>query len=226
MRLKRWIERHPLLATIVSFAVLTAPQWVASVWALFSSEPLIPWLIKSNIPHFGFSAWLITAPLGILMFATVLLINLRKSGAALQAGRLRISCHPSIEGCVKQTLFTSERLPTNFFRVKVEADNAQSIKNCTAILTSIAKDGNTKWGGDSAKLTFAQGEAPDAFSKTIRNKVPEFFDVLAITSKNEIYPGTYQNPFGRIWPYVPTLPEIFSEPGDYTNNTKPNFRLS
>src|SRR5439155_7682853 len=102
------------------------------------------------------------------------------------------------EGCVKETRFTHEGLPTNFFRVKVEADGGQSIKNCTAILTSIGKDGKTKWGGDSAKLTFAQGEAPDAFSKTIRSKVPEFFDVLAITSMNEIYPGTYQNPFGRI----------------------------
>src|SRR6266542_1599855 len=215
MPIKRWIERHPLLATIASFAVLTAPQWVASVWALFSSEPLIPFLIKHNVPHFGFSPWFVTAPLGILMFATVLLINLRKRGPAVHARHLRMSCDPSIEGCVKQTLFTSQRLPTNFFRVKVDADSEQSVKNCAAILTSIKKDGRTKWGGDSAKLTFAQGEAPDAFSKTIRNKVPEFFDVLAVTSTNEIYPGTYQNPFGRMWPYAPTLPEIFSEPGDY-----------
>src|SRR5437667_2666665 len=162
MRVKRCIERHPLLATIASFAVLTAPQWIASVWALFSSEPLIPWLIKHNVPHFGFSPWFITAPLGILMFTTVLFFNLRKTEPAVRASRLRMSCDPSIEGCVKRTLFTSQRLPTNFFRVKVEADSDQSVKNCTAILTSIEKDGKTKWGGDSAKLTFAQGEAPDA----------------------------------------------------------------
>jgi len=116
---------------------------------------------------------------------------------------------------VKETRFTHEGLPTNFFRVKVEADGGQSIKNCTAILTSIGKDGKTKWGGDSAKLTFAQGEAPDAFSKTIRSKVPEFFDVLAVTNKGEMYPGTYYPAFGRLWPYQPTLPEIFSESGDY-----------
>ncbi len=129
--------------------------------------------------------------------------------------RLRMSCRPDLEGCVKETLFTQDRLPTSFFRVKVEAEGEKSIKNCIAILTSIQKDGKAKWGGDTATLTFAPGEAPDRFSKIIRNKIPEFFDVLAVTSKGAMFPGTYDERYGRWWPYQPGLPEIFSEAGDY-----------
>ncbi|PYJ69130.1 MAG: hypothetical protein DME76_10005, partial [Verrucomicrobia bacterium] len=88
-------------------------------------------------------------------------------------------------------------------------------KTARLFLTSIQKDGEARWGGDTATLTFAQGEAPDRFSKTIRNKIPEFFDVLAVTSKGEMFPGTYDERFGRWWPYQPALPEIFSEAGDY-----------
>jgi hypothetical protein len=75
MRLVYWIRRHQLLATVVSFAVLTAPQWVASVWALFSSEPLVPWFFRHHIPRLAFSPWFITAPLGLLMFAIVIWIE-------------------------------------------------------------------------------------------------------------------------------------------------------
>jgi hypothetical protein len=73
-----WVKRHSWFATIGGFAVLTAPQWVASVWALFSNEPLIPWLIKHHIPHFSFSAWWITAPLGIAMLTAVWWLRSRK----------------------------------------------------------------------------------------------------------------------------------------------------
>jgi len=30
-----------------------------------------------------------------------------------------------------------------------------------------------------------------------------------------MFPGTYDERFGRWWPYQPALPEIFSEAGDY-----------
>ncbi len=143
------------------------------------------------------------------------LLEVFRSDLTLPAPQLRMSCHSKIPGCVKETRFTRERIPTNFFRVRVEADGAQSIKNCTAILTSIEKDGRTRWGGDSAKITFAQGEQPDTFAKTIRCKAPEFFDVLAVTCKGEMFPGTYDTIHGRWWPYHPSLPEIFSEHGDY-----------
>jgi hypothetical protein len=69
-----------------------------------------------------------------------------RSDVTRPAPQLRMSCHPKIPGCVKETRFTRERIPTNFFRVRVEAVGAQSIKNCTAILTSIEKDGRTSEG--------------------------------------------------------------------------------
>src|SRR5882724_967454 len=131
-----------------------------------------------------------------------------------QSRRFRISCHSDIEGCVKQARFTSEGLLTNFFRVKVEAEGG-NIQNCTGFLTRIERNGKSTWGGDSAKLTFAQGEDPDTFSKIIRSNVAQFLDVLAVTSRNEMYPGTFIAPYGRIWPYAIPLTDIFSEPGDY-----------
>jgi hypothetical protein len=64
-------------------------------------------------------------------------------------------------------------------------------------------------------LTFAQGEEPDALSKTIRHPVPEYLDVLVVTSRNEIFPGTKPSTKFRGWPFVPRMDEIFSEIGEY-----------
>jgi hypothetical protein len=58
--------------TAISVGIIGAPQWVSSVWSLFSSEPLIPWLTAHNIPHFAFSPWFITVPLGLGMFGIIL----------------------------------------------------------------------------------------------------------------------------------------------------------
>ena len=197
------------------------PQWAASVWSLFSGEPMFQWLGEHHMLRLTFSPIYVTGPVSFGLLAIILwglFSPARKNKVPPEpqpAPQLRMSCHPKIPGCVKETRFTRERIPTNFFRVRVEAVGAQSIKNCTAILTSIEKDGTARWGGDSAKMTFAQGEQPDTFAKTIRNKAPEFFDVLAVTSKGEMFPGTYDANHGRWWPYHPTLPEIFSEHGDY-----------
>ena len=55
-----WIRRHALLATFLTLAFGAAPQWIASIWSLFSSEPLLPWLAKHNIPQLPFSPLWIT----------------------------------------------------------------------------------------------------------------------------------------------------------------------
>jgi hypothetical protein len=108
----------------------------------------------------------------------------------------------------KKDGFYTRTAAHQFFPRQGRSRRKATIKNCTAILTSIKKDGKTKWGGDTATLTFAQGEAPDRFSKTIRNEIPEFFDVLAVTTKGEMFPGTYDATYGRWWPYQPALREI------------------
>jgi hypothetical protein len=164
MRLKAWIERHPLLATLTSFAVLTIPQWVASVWALFSSEPLIPWLVKHDIPHLGFSAWWITIPTGLFMFAVVIWLNRRKvnqhsgpnqptSHAAhdvdlnalipVMEPRLSISCGPNHEGCTVTAIWSvnGQRLPVKFLRVAVGTNSSSPIKNATGFLQRVERSG-------------------------------------------------------------------------------------
>jgi hypothetical protein len=228
MWIKRWLRKHPVITGIIgaiSFLFVALPGWAASWWTLISDERLRNWWKNQHLLHLGFPPQYITTPIAggiLLLILWALFVPNRREDKRLKGGlsspqapRLRLSCQPNIPGCVKQTRFTGEGLLTNFFRVKVEADGTQSVKNCTAFLTSIEISETIKWGGDSAKLTFAQGEDPEAFSKTVRSKVPEFFDVLAVTSTNKIYPGTYLHPFGRIWPYVPTFSEIFSECGDY-----------
>jgi hypothetical protein len=60
---------------ILSFVIIDAPQWISAVWGFFSNEPLFPWLMRHHIPHLAFSAWFITAPVGALMFFSVLWIQ-------------------------------------------------------------------------------------------------------------------------------------------------------
>jgi hypothetical protein len=46
---------HPIRTVLLAFLLFTfsyLPQWVASVWSLFSSRPLVPYLIE-KIPAFG-----------------------------------------------------------------------------------------------------------------------------------------------------------------------------
>ena len=132
--------------------------------------------------------------------------------------KLQIACGPNIEGSVAQAWWTinGEPLPVNFFRVVVNAtQESQLVKNCTGFLTRIEKDGNTKWGGNNAQVTFAQAEEPDALSKTIRYPLAEYLDVLAVTSRNQVFPGTKPTIGLRLWPFVPTMDEIFSWLGNY-----------
>src|SRR5438552_5954551 len=181
MQFRRWLKRHRTTAAFLAICAVLLnwlPQWAASVWSLFSSEPMFQWLGEHHMLRLPFSPLYVTGPVSLGLLAIILWAlfsptrtNKISPQLAAEPRRLRISCNPNIEGCVKETRFTREQLPTNFFRVRVEAVRAQYIKNCTATLTSIEKDGRRKWGGDSAKLTFAQGEASDAFSKTIRCNV-------------------------------------------------------
>jgi hypothetical protein len=63
--------RHPWLWLCFSFIVIWFPQWAASVWSLFSTEPLV--VVVSNKLHAmtipTFSPYWITIPLGLAMFA-------------------------------------------------------------------------------------------------------------------------------------------------------------
>jgi hypothetical protein len=143
------------------------------------------------------------------------------NGAAdsvIESSLLKIECGPKIEGSQAQAWWTinGEPMPVNFFRIVVNAtEESQLVKNCTGFLTRIEKDKKTKFGGNNAQLTFAPGEEPDALSKTIRYPVAEYLDVLVVTSRNQIFPGTKPGIGLRLWPFVPSMDEIFSWLGEY-----------
>jgi hypothetical protein len=122
--------------------------------------------------------------------------------------KLKIACGPNVNGC---SVLAKWQPPARFWRLAVKTECLKSVTNCKGFLTRIDKDGENKWGDESQQLTFSQGEDPDALSKTVYNKVPAFLDVLVLTSNNEIIPGTKD----RKWPYVASMRDIFSEPGQY-----------
>jgi hypothetical protein len=163
------------------------------------------------------SQWL---PLGLFLFGVAALTYIHK-GREIKAAivgkhsqpQFKVACGPDVRGSERPARWANgpEGLPVKFLRVAVQVDGKESVINCTGYLTEIRKNHARKWEGDNARLTFAPGEDADALSKTIRDKVPEFLDVLIVTSRNEIFLGTK----GRGWPYVPRIHEIFSEPGDY-----------
>jgi hypothetical protein len=128
--------------------------------------------------------------------------------------KLKIACSRDIDGCVKPALWPDG--PVNFFRIMVEGDCVDAVNDCKGQLTSIKHDAEIKWSGDQALLTFAPGEDNDATSKTIRHKVAEYLDILAITYTGVIRPGTRN----RGWPYIPPLGQIFEEIGEYIFTVK------
>jgi len=163
------------------------------------------------------SPWL---PLGLFLFGVIVLLYIYVA-SLIKAPRtpkepqplFALECGPEVPGSERPALWANgpEGLPVKFLRVVVHVAGKESIANCTGYLTEIRKTDQKKWEGDNAKLTFAPGEDPDALSKTIHERMPEFLDVLIVTSRNEIFAGTK----GRGWPYIPPLHEIFSEAGEY-----------
>src|ERR1700694_1823320 len=77
MFIVHWIRRHPVISAGFSFVVVFLPQWVSSVWSLFSNDALVPRLLARGLPYPAFSPWLITIPVGALMFTTVILIQFK-----------------------------------------------------------------------------------------------------------------------------------------------------
>jgi hypothetical protein len=78
VRIVYWIRRHPLLSTCICFFVSGLPQWVSAIWSLFHyDEPFIPWMMRHSFPTLAFSPWFITVPLGLMMFAAVIFIQIK-----------------------------------------------------------------------------------------------------------------------------------------------------
>src|SRR5688572_6158413 len=46
---KAFANAHPYLLSLLSILIVSAPQWISSVWSLFSGEPLFVWLSKTRL---------------------------------------------------------------------------------------------------------------------------------------------------------------------------------
>jgi len=88
-------------------------------------------------------------------------------------------------------------------------------------LTRIEKDGTTRWSGNNVLLTFAPEEQDDATSKTIRDKVPEYLDLISIGQGGALFLGTKR----RIWrDYFEPVASLFAERGKYILTIKVSGR--
>lgn len=130
-------------------------------------------------------------------------------GVAPPKPRLITDCGPGVCGCRPSAQWGTGTVL--FLRIAVRCCGESPITNCKGAITSIKRDGNILWGGDSAILTFAPGQDSDSHSKTIHPLKEEYLDVLALHYTNEIKVGT----FDREWRFQPPLAEIFGASGDY-----------
>lgn len=134
--------------------------------------------------------------------------------------KLNLSCGPEVLGCkVPSTLSLQNQkmevvgyVKGNFLRVRVEADGPEAIFGCSGSITRIEFGNVTMMGHETLQLTFAPGNRfPEAIAKTIRDKEPQYLDILAVLSDNRIL--ICQPNF-----FVPNAVNtnfIFQENGDY-----------
>jgi hypothetical protein len=207
--LAKWLYRH------AAWLVPTVTAVIAGLVGMVRKLP-IPALIFIVLAV-GLIAYLIIRALAT--YADRVVTKGRKTESISEpTEKLQIACGPEIEGSVVSAWWTinGKPLPVKFFRVVVNAtEESQLVKNCTGFLTRIEKDNKPRWGGNNAQLSFAQGEEPDALAKTIRYPEPEYLDVLVITDRGQIFPGTKSARGIRLWPFHPSMAEIFSGLGDY-----------
>jgi hypothetical protein len=216
-----------LLATGFSLVVGAAPQWINSVWGLFSSEPLVPWLLRHNIPHphLAFSPWWITAPVGAIMFLIVLWIEAKvpfvseKKRSELIEQRRRILAEderPTLSrrrfGVRCGTDLYSDNILTGNIPgryLHAEITVSQSVSACKAYLREI-RGGNRGWKGQE-QLTFEPSEAPDSLSKALFEKIKYNLDVLLLVSTGDIIVCNHSH----MWPRLPRLFDLFAVHGPY-----------
>jgi len=71
---KGWLYEHPKTTigiVVFLFLFITLPAWFGSVWQLFTTKPFFVWLAE-RVKTMEFSAYWITAPIGVLAFLFVL----------------------------------------------------------------------------------------------------------------------------------------------------------
>jgi len=123
--------------------------------------------------------------------------------------KFKLSCGKNIPAC---------KVPNHngnwiYFRMIVEADCADEIKNCVGHLIKIEKNGAIIYDHDVRQLPFSPAESPDCLDKTIFPNIPYTLDVLSIYTPNlRVYFATKGQPTAAL---NQNGIYIFNEDGDY-----------
>src|SRR5258708_29249743 len=109
-------------------------------------------------------------------------------------------------------LFVSSAVDVFYFRLKVETERLAAVVNCQGYLLWAKRDGKQILG--KFDLPFSPSEHSDSISKTIRENVLEFLDILFISRRdNEVALASpdHESPSHAS--------EIIVEPGEYMPST-------
>jgi hypothetical protein len=81
----------------------------------------------------------------------------------------------------------------SFFRIRVETDCVNGIKNCLGHLCKIEKNGVVVFDHESLQLPFAKSEESDSLTKTIFQNVAKWLDILMIVTPPQDTPAKCRN---------------------------------
>jgi hypothetical protein len=222
------ISRKEAWASGTGFGIAFLAAWVAwycGVDAMIYTIPIVAFLIFWVFFAFKHAHRLDRGK-------TVEIANLEE----MLTPKLKLSCSKDIGKCRVQTLISEKEsnIPghitgsTAYFsegtdiwseidnkcvvwRVQVDVVDYMSINNCTGVVISIINKSKNELLGDNLKVPFSPSEDEDAFRKEIKNKIPEYLDILVITEKNKIKSPPHR---GSHLTAI-NLDEIFDEIGEY-----------
>lgn len=86
-RVRDWFVRHWFFAGCITVIFVSIPEWINSVWGLFSPEPIFQVIARRvggiNMPTF--SPYWLTIPVSLLMFFYLVNLKLSERRSALQS---------------------------------------------------------------------------------------------------------------------------------------------
>jgi len=101
---------------------------------------------------------------------------------------LECSCGMDVIGCTIDTVMTTRQggIPVRYFRVRVVRKGLGSLPGCTGSLLEVRGPAGS-FNEQTIALHFAPADAPDSVLKTIRSGVPEYLDIVAVTSDGSVF---------------------------------------
>lgn len=157
-------------------------------------------------------SWWVILPLALAPIVLWTIGGLLKRVVTLEnqiAPKIGCSFSQDDPGCVRSGIaIVGKDLAATYYRMKVVRLGTGAVEGCVGYLISIERNGKTVFEGETGALPFARSNE-DAYSKRIDEGVPQYLDLVAVTTENEVRVKTREF-------IVP--PDSFDEPGDYTLN--------